>query len=292
LTAYGVGGTGSGGSLSIKVPTIQIGGTSSDANTLVLSPDFFNQGGFSTFSLTAATSVTVTSNTVVEPSVQSYQPVLTSNAGSLALVPVTLPAVQQSPVSLTLNATSVRGADGGIAVDGSAVVAAGASIVLNPTARGTGSVVIGTGVGLAAVGVLGSIIVPGGKISIATDGAVGGITINLAPGSVLSTAGTLVPTLNAYGSPAGTVLPGGSITLTGGILAEPGAVVDVSGASGTIYQSSSLGRQPGGHSNAISHRTSKYVDAHHIIPRQRRLHGERRPSAERLETDDCLRDHS
>src|SRR5262245_59402799 len=72
----------------------------------------------------------------------------------------------------------------------------------------------------------------GGKISIATGGAIGGITIDLAPGSVLPTAGTLVPTLNAYGSPAGTVLPGGSITLTGGILAEPGAVVDVSGASG------------------------------------------------------------
>src|SRR5262245_59402798 len=81
----------------------------------------------------------------------------------LALVPVTLPRVQQSPVSLTLNATSARGADGGIAVDGSAVVAAGASIVLNPTARGTGSVVIGTGVGLAAVGVLGSIIVPAAR---------------------------------------------------------------------------------------------------------------------------------
>ena len=42
-----------GGSLSIQAPSIQIGGTAtSDPNTLFLSPAFFSQGGFVSFTLT------------------------------------------------------------------------------------------------------------------------------------------------------------------------------------------------------------------------------------------------
>src|SRR5262249_43375612 len=40
-----------GGSLSILAPFIQVGGTTSNASTLLLAPDFFNHGGFNSFTL-------------------------------------------------------------------------------------------------------------------------------------------------------------------------------------------------------------------------------------------------
>jgi hypothetical protein len=128
-------------------------------------------------------------------------------------------------------------------VRGSVVVEPGASIILAPTSRGTGSVSIGgslaNGKAKANAGnvaaILGSIIVPGGTISIATSVInPGEITTDLAPGSLLSTAGIVVPTIDSLGNPLGTVLAGGSITLTGNILGEAGAVLDVSGATGVI----------------------------------------------------------
>ena len=40
-----------GGSLSILAPAIQIGGATANPDTLLLSPDFFSSGGFSSFAL-------------------------------------------------------------------------------------------------------------------------------------------------------------------------------------------------------------------------------------------------
>jgi filamentous hemagglutinin family protein len=48
----GYAGNQNGGSLSILAPLIQIGGSLTNSDALVLQPDFFNRGGFSDFALT------------------------------------------------------------------------------------------------------------------------------------------------------------------------------------------------------------------------------------------------
>src|SRR5262249_18731548 len=91
--------------------------------------------------------------------------------------------------------------------------------------------------------ILGSIVVPGGTISITgssksdllfddTSNALP--TVDLGPNSLLAAAGTarLVP--NALGFRTGTVLTGGQITISGNVVAETGAVLNVSGASDVL----------------------------------------------------------
>ena len=93
---------------------------------------------------------------------------------------------------------------------------------------------------------LGSIVVPGGTISIkgsnnSNDIFEGGhataplATVYLGPNTSLSTAGTTVLTPDVYGLPTGVVLPGGSISISGNIVAAAGSKLDVSGTSGVIY---------------------------------------------------------
>src|SRR5262249_3101016 len=81
VTLKGYSGA-AGGSLNIRAPLIQIGGSASHPDPLLLSPDFFSQGGFTNFSLTgigAPTStddeylpaVVIAPNTVIEPVAES-----------------------------------------------------------------------------------------------------------------------------------------------------------------------------------------------------------------------------
>ena len=77
--------------------------------------------------------------------------------------------------------------------------------------------------------VLGSIVAPGGTIAITPQYAW------IGEDAVLDVAGTFVrdPRVTAYST--GTVLPGGSITLSGAaVVALAGSVFDISGASATI----------------------------------------------------------
>ncbi len=235
LKGYGVDPTGKGGTLSLQSGDIRIGGVSTDPKTLLLTPDFFDQGGFSNFVLAGVRSVTVAANTAIAPVVQSYLPISASGGARPVFKTVTSPAVVQSPVSLSLLAPGIQNV-----LRGSVVVAVGASITLAPTVRGAGSVSIGGSPGGGAsngntAAIFGSIIVPGGSIGIATAGqSPGELTADLAPGSLLSTAGAVVPTVDAFDRPVGKVLAGGSIVLSGNTLGEAGATIDVSGASGVV----------------------------------------------------------
>lgn len=256
---------GSGGSLSITAPLVQIGGTSAPADALLLSPDFFSQGGFANFTLTglgdpanqSTPAVYIMPNTVITPQVESAQVTLGPNG--YVMTPTQLVPSLRSSVNLTFSAPVTRDSsstgNNQLVVRGDFVMGEGASILINPTGLNGGS---GGSVSINAgtVAVLGDIIVPGGTISVAgaksfdasIDETQATPTVDLGPNSVLSTAGEAVSTFNSQGYNTGVVLSGGNITVTGNIVAEAGSVLNVSGATGqfdvqpqTIGQAMSIG---------------------------------------------------
>ena len=248
-----------GGSLTIQAPLVQIGGVSSDpASALTLSPTFFTQGvsagglsegGFAAFTLEGLgevapgqpypnlylPGVAITPGTVIDPVVQSWQ--ASVNGSSLTLSPATLAlASQRTPTSLTFDAEGVLSFGGNVAVRGDLVFGAGAKIETDPL----GSVALDG----QTVDVQGSVDAPGGTISVSgannsdslfpnpPDNAL--VTVDLGPNSVLSAAGTTLLTANLYGYRTGSVLAGGTISISGNILAEAGSVLNVSGATDVL----------------------------------------------------------
>lgn len=224
---------GKGGSLNIAAPRVQIGGATADSATLLLGADFFNRGGFADFALTGARGLQVAPGTLIAPVVQSYG--LLQTADGPALAPVLLPAEQRSTVALSLSAGGFKPSS----TRADLVIAEGAVIRIDPTQVGAGLVNINSGSGFATANILGSIIAPGGTISVAgnyiplelTDFAP---NVVLGSTSLLSAAGTTVQTLRLSGPPSAKVLNGGSIKVSGNIVAQPGALLDVSGTSAVI----------------------------------------------------------
>jgi filamentous hemagglutinin family protein len=249
LTGYS-GATG--GTLSIQAPAIQIGaGTPADPDALVLAPSFFDQGGFAAFSLTGLGSaiggqplagdlpaVVITPNTVISPVVESWLGTIAPlSADGITLTPTLFPEAQRTPVSLSLSAPGVvNNTTNKQVVRGDLIMGNGASITTD-----AGGIV---SISAQTATVLGSIDAPGGKITISGAGDSSTIfqnittplvTVYLGPNSILSTAGTTVLTPDVYGYLTGNVLPGGSIKVSGNIVAAAGSVLDVSGASGVLY---------------------------------------------------------
>jgi len=238
---------GKGGSLAITAPVIQIGGVLAREGTLLLSPEFFNTGGFTSFSLTglgAATAqadefipgITIASGTVIDPEVQSWLAVPhTTGYDGVTLRPIVRPEGVRPPVSLSFNTPGVRDSfNSSLLLRGDFLLGAGALIEAGPlgsvTVRGDTVTVLG---GIAAPG--GSITIAGGNTFAANTPPNNPLaTVFLGPQSVLTTAGTtvLVPDLRGFRS--GVVLPGGSISVSGNLVASAGAILDVSGTSGVL----------------------------------------------------------
>ncbi|RBP43623.1 filamentous hemagglutinin family protein [Roseimicrobium gellanilyticum] len=245
-----------GGSLSIQAMLIQIGGSAlHEENTLLLDPEFFSQGGFAKFSLAGVgdpeepdtPAVYVAPGTKIEPVALSQVAVLNSpDSQDASFITVLKPEGMRSPVSISLNASVLRNpfATTVLLSRGDIVFGRGASIKTD--ALGSVSFVGGT------VAVFGSIEAPGGSIrvqgaaefplpdpNLATQALA---TVYLAPGSLLSTKGKTVFTPDVFGRATGSVLPGGSIAVSGNIVAAAGAVLDVSGTSGVLdFHPSQLG---------------------------------------------------
>ncbi len=250
-TLKGFSGT-TGGSLKIQATTIQIGGQTTNADTLTLAPQFFSEGGFTSFvlrGLGAATAkafifvpgVMVAPDTVIAPVAQNWLADLRSHGGSsLSLVPITLPKALRTPVNITLEADGVIDTLGArsLLTRGDVVIASGAAIQTEPGA----SVIVKGDTAL----VLGSISAPGGSISISGNrGIRDGVnlfsnvseavtTVVIGPASNLSTAGETVLTPNPFGNRTGYVLSGGTISVSGNLITETGAVLDVSGSSAML----------------------------------------------------------
>jgi filamentous hemagglutinin family protein len=241
---------GKGGSLTLQAPLIQIGGVATDpTNTVLLSPGFFNQGGFTSFTLDGLgevapnqpdntlflPAVSIAPDTTIDPVAQSW--FATLNNSGVVLASTTYPsASERAPVNLNFNAIGVGGFGGGILARGDFVIGAGAIVETDPKA--------GVAISGDTAEVLGKIIAPGGAITISgaknssgllfSDGVNPLVTVDLGSNSLLSTAGVVELTPNAYGYTTGSILNGGTISVTGNVLAESGAVLNVSGASGIL----------------------------------------------------------
>jgi len=242
-----------GGALTVQAGLIQVGGVPRFPNTLLLPPDFFRTGGFTSYTLegigapsaepvvpggpeTYAPGLVIAPGLLIEPVAESWL-AMQPGAGGVVLAPFLKPAGLRSPVSVSLAAL---GADDGFTPDvlevrGDLVMGAGARIVTDAGAK-----VSFKG---QTVTLLGAVEAPGGSITVA-----GGSRFVVAPEAVqnaptalptvylgaqamLSTAGTAVFIADAFGRRQGTLYPGGSIAVSGNIVASAGAVLDVSGAS-------------------------------------------------------------
>ena len=246
-----------GGSLNIQANLIEIGGDNTPGK-LHLAEDFFRQGGFTKYSLTGIgasstetpptgqfesyiPAISIAANTRINPLAESliagadpYQ------GGAISLHTFVKPDGLRSSVGLSFTAL---GSDDPFTIDqlevrGDIVMGAGASIVTEPGA--SASFKAGT------ITLLGSVMAPGGKISVAGASSFPFTTsqrlsitqalptVHIGKTAELSVAGTTLLKPDAYGRRIGTVFSGGAISVSGNILAEKGALLDASGASGIL----------------------------------------------------------
>jgi filamentous hemagglutinin len=238
------------GALTIQAPLIQVGGSTANPSSLLLAPEFFNQGGFGSFTLNglgAATAredqfipaVFIAPGTQITPVAQSLIALPKEIAGEgMRLVPIVKPEGTRTPVSLSFGASGVSDEFTKLLiVRGDIVVGAGAQIATDAL----GSVTVKG----QTVLVLGSILAPGGFISISggkdssslflANRTVALPTVDIGSDAVLSTAGRTLLTFDPRGYRTGRVLPGGSIAISGNLVLEKGARLDVSGASDVLF---------------------------------------------------------
>lgn len=239
-----------GGDLALLAPLIQVGGAPLHADTLLLQPDFFNQGGFDSFSLTGLgmavsapggttylPGVLISAGTTIRPQVRSLQVIADPEGGenSLSIETLLRPEGYRPAVSLEFLAPGFKDfVSDQLAVRGAVVTEAGSMIETDAL----GSVSFSGEV----VELFGSVVAPGGTITVAaatqypqTQAPTAALaTLHLGASSRLSTAGKTVLLQDPYGRRTGHVYAGGMIRVSGNIVADAGAVLDVSGTSSIL----------------------------------------------------------
>lgn len=249
-----------GGSLALQAPFIQVGGRATEPGTVVLRSEFFDQGGFTRFDLTGIgglrynflgekqhlPGLVIAENTLLAPRATSLvanpNP---RNGDTLEVRRILWPQGERSPVSLAFRSLGLSDdvSNTGLLFRGDLVMKEGARIVTDPLGEVSFSG--------STVAILGTVVAPGGKITVS--GSKDSIntfeqnvlnqgreqsltTVYLGTKSRLSTAGTtvLVRDTSGLGRRLGSVLPGGTIEISGNIVARRGAVLDVSGTSGVL----------------------------------------------------------
>ncbi|MCA6106741.1 filamentous haemagglutinin family protein [Bradyrhizobium cenepequi] len=255
--ALNLGGTftgdalGSGGTLSLTAPYIQIGGAAT-TGTLLIDPKFFQQG-FGSYALNGYKSLVVAEGTVVEASRAvpfaaadyAQKPTGTPISSIIDWHPE-FPAGQRQAVDLSLSSTGPSDLapfkpstpPAFNKIGGDLTIQQGAVLHVDPGA----SIALEAGHLLTVSGTLEA---HGGDISLSltTDASVGKNAdktqaIWLTSSGKLDVSGTTVLDFNLYGLHVGEVLDGGTVTfndgLRGSIVTEAGSLIDVSGAVGVL----------------------------------------------------------
>ncbi|WP_159729612.1 filamentous haemagglutinin family protein [Methylosinus sp. Ce-a6] len=248
------GGFGAGGTFTLQAPTVIIDGKATSiasytsgerAGEIVLPSSFFTDNGFSNYVLTSVYgSTTVTAGTKVLLRQSNYlvdDSILSQPTGAIARDFATVglaPYGLRNPVSLTLAERSYPYGKTGPSTTAGVLLEEGASIVAEAslTKRAT--------INLSADGpvtVLGGITAPGGAISLQNNtsgfadppAAVQDVWVGR--DAVLDVSGVFLPdpTVTAYQT--GSAIDAGTISLSGRtIVAEPGSLFRLDGASGTV----------------------------------------------------------
>lgn len=236
-----------GGSLTLQSSIVQIGGAATSPDVLLLDPSFFQEGGFTSYTLRGigknerdgsnTPAIAIAPGTAINP----VEKTLARIPGStLAFKPVLRQEGDRSPVSMKFVGIGSDDpfTDGVVEALGLVIFGEGSSIA---TDAGASVSVSGD-----AIALLGSIQAPGGNVTIAgrsefrlTAGLREAATFALPTVYIGSTAridvsGKTVLQSDPYGRRKGNVYGGGNIYATGNIIAERGAVLDASGASGIL----------------------------------------------------------
>lgn len=243
-----------GGTLRIQAPEISISGNIGDSpvlsqgSRLSLSPAFFQRGGFTDYSLIGSglenssnPTVEVRAGTTINPLAETLvYSKSKKRGGQIALEPRLLPLGERSPASLSLEARGFDDiyTDDKIESIGSLVIGSGATIETDPLGK--------VNLRGQTVEIFGTINAPAGKITIQADSkyplspdasitnSSALTTLYVAPSARLLAQGTTVLTHDPYGRRAGIVLAGGTISIKGNIVAEQGAMLDVSGTTNRL----------------------------------------------------------
>jgi filamentous hemagglutinin len=253
-TLKGFSGNKNGGSLTVLAPLIQIGG-SSLANgdgqnyTLWLQDGFFSEGGFTEYNLrglglenpnvagTYLPAVLVVAGTEVSPLVRNYSAKKDVD-GYYALEAELLPELVRAPVNLTLQALGVSDFFNPIDVVSQGDLVLQGNTLLR-TEKGGSITLFGN-----SVDILGDIDAPAGSITIRASyssaqqlqNSTGQAQVNLhiGPESRLTALGAVQSYLSEDKLVLQRVLGGGTISLSGNIAAESGALLDVSGTNAMV----------------------------------------------------------
>ena len=237
-----------GGSLTLQSTLVQIGGNNTSMDTLLLDPAFFRRGGFTNYKIQGigqrntdgsyAPSVFVVPDTSINPIAWSlrqqrgptlaFKPALRSNEGDRAPASITLSAIGSDDPFTTSY------------VEALGIVVVGERSLITTDA--------GASVSIAgdAVDLQGDIEAPGGTVTI-KGGAKYRLpsslsliasfalpTVYLGPESNIDVSGKTVLQFDPYGRRKGTVFAGGSIYVSGNIIADQGATLTASGATGIL----------------------------------------------------------
>ena len=258
----GYAGVGSqAGSLALKAPAFGISEDplpDGDPRVISLTPDFFNRGGFSSFSLTGVgletgkpdtslPGVSVAEGTHLHPRVTAL---IVDTLGSRLILPEgPLSAAPSLKLAATGLSDDSRNPGEKMLIRGAVEIGKDSVITLDPqviAAAGFPSYKTASlEMRAAVVSFQGKAIVPGGSITIAgssqypsnkTQPGAAQVTVDLGPAASLSVAGKSLFTRDPLGLRPryGTVLPGGSVALSGNILARAGSWIDASGASSMV----------------------------------------------------------
>jgi filamentous hemagglutinin family protein len=255
----GISGSSKAGSFSLSATAIQVGGSTSNPNVTVIEEDFFNRGGFGSFSFTGvgqaadgkggiAPRMLIAPGTKIKPVVASYI------VDASSIVPtsniVVLEEGKRSTSMLSFNAKgAVNNYDNSIIGLGDVILSENASI----TTDAKGSVSFNAEVISLAGNVTsrgGTISVSGGSSYLSTNPYYLRPTVLIAGSTKLSTAGVKLNYANAFGLALGDVISGGNINVSGNIVAYQGSVFDVSGSSGVIDMPYAVGSAPNTSVNA------------------------------------------
>ncbi|MEK7951843.1 filamentous haemagglutinin family protein [Luteolibacter soli] len=230
-----------GGSLSLRAQAIQVGGAA-PAGVFHVDPTFFDQGGFTSFSLTGigregGAGMVIAPGTTIAPTVTSW--VANDTNGVLGFSEIVKPEGLRSPLSLSFGATGAANEflSNALILRGDTVMGAGSVIDAGPK----GSVTLSG----QTVEVHGSVLAAGGSIKVtgANNFPLPGInpvaqnpsvTVLIGSDAVLDASGETFLVPDSFGRKRGAVLDGGSITVSGNIAAQAGAKLDVSGSSDTL----------------------------------------------------------